>query len=154
MKILLPLLLGLICFGACGPSTQSTVTESPILAKTAVNSPLPTAQEGSSPVHCDLPPVIAPTKPAVIPGYTGLDETTGLHMTGVVQDINLADYHLKVSGKVNYPLELTYAELRCMPKITAEPTLICKGVFEDVAQWSGVPLDYVLGLAGIQPDAK
>lgn len=94
-----------------------------------------------------------PTLPAVIPAYTQLDETTGLHMTGTVQKINLADYRLKVSGLVDHPLSLSYDDLRCMPKITTTPVLICQGFFEDVTTWSGVPLSYILGLAGVQKDA-
>jgi len=103
---------------------------------------------------CNLTPVIIPTKPAIIPGYTQLDESTGLHMTGTVQEIDLASYRLIVTGMVDHPLNLSYDELRCMPKITATPTLICRGYFEDVATWSGVPLKYILNMAGVLSDAK
>ena len=92
--------------------------------------------------------------PAVIPEFGEMDESTGLHISGSALEIKLEDYRLKVGGKVNYPLNLTYDELRCMPKVTMEPVLVCVGVFEDVAQWSGVPLSYILGLAGIQNGAK
>lgn len=40
-----------------------------------------------------------------------------------------------------------------MPKVTAEPALICRGVFEDIAVWSGVTLAYILGIAGVETDA-
>jgi DMSO/TMAO reductase YedYZ molybdopterin-dependent catalytic subunit len=88
------------------------------------------------------------------PGYTELDRTTGLHMTGSPQTIDLATYRLKVTGLVDHPLSLSYDDLRCMPKVTASPLLVCPGVFEDEATWSGVPLSYVLGLAGVQREAK
>lgn len=52
------------------------------------------------------------------------------------------------------PLNLSYDELRCLPKVTTKTTLICKGYFEDVATWSGVPLSYILAMAVLQPDAK
>jgi DMSO/TMAO reductase YedYZ molybdopterin-dependent catalytic subunit len=111
-----------------------------------------TAQDTSA--ACNLAPVVAPTLPAVIPGYTQLDETTGLHMTGTYQQIDLATWRLKVSGLVDHPLELTYDELRCLPKITDNPPLVCVGFFRDMASWSGVPIKDVLALAGVQSKAK
>ena len=125
----------------CIPQLPSTVTG---IASTA----------GPDSTACKLTPVINPTKPAIIPGYTQLDESTGLHMTGTVQEIDLASYRLKVSGLVNHPLSLSYDELRCLPKITAKPTLICRGYFEDVATWSGASLKAILEKAGVQKEAK
>lgn len=74
-------------------------------------------------------------------------------MTGIAQQIDLASYRLKVSGMVDHPLSLTYDDLRCMPKVTNNPELICPGVFVDRATWTGVPIQYVLDLAGVQPEA-
>ena len=45
-----------------------------------------------------------------------------------------------MTGKVTSQLSLTYDELRGLPKVTATPTLVCPGFFEDTATWSGVPL--------------
>jgi DMSO/TMAO reductase YedYZ molybdopterin-dependent catalytic subunit len=92
--------------------------------------------------------------PAEIPGYTQLDVTTNLHVTGQYQTIDLADYRLRVTGKVDHPLSLTYDDLRCLPKIEARSTLICKGYFEDVATWAGAPLAYLLDLAGVRAGAS
>jgi DMSO/TMAO reductase YedYZ molybdopterin-dependent catalytic subunit len=102
---------------------------------------------------CDLSPLIAPTRPAETPGYTELDETTGLHMTGTPQEIDLASYRLKVTGLVDHPLSLTIDELRCLPKITASPELVCPGFFLDEATWAGASLVAVLEMAGIQKEA-
>jgi DMSO/TMAO reductase YedYZ molybdopterin-dependent catalytic subunit len=53
----------------------------------------------------------------VIPHTNQLDETTGLHMTGTVQEIDQATYSLKISGLVDHLLELRYDDLRArMPK--------------------------------------
>lgn len=90
--------------------------------------------------------------PAEIPGYTLLDPNTNLHMTGTPQQIDLATYRLKVTGKVVHPLNLSFDEIRCMPKTTAKVVLICPGYFEDVATWSGVPIYYILDMAGVQPE--
>jgi DMSO/TMAO reductase YedYZ molybdopterin-dependent catalytic subunit len=100
-----------------------------------------------------LEPVVAPTRPAETPGYVQLDETTGLHMTGEVVEIDAADYRLEVTGNVDRPLSLTYDDLRCMQKIERRPPLVCPGFFEDLATWAGVPLADVLELAGPQEDA-
>lgn len=103
--------------------------------------------------ECSPRPVVVPTLPAIIPGYTELDTTTGLHITGTYQEIEVETWRLRVTGKVNNPLELTYDDLRCMPRIESKETIICRGNFEDSATWAGVPLVHILELAGIQEDA-
>lgn len=153
MKIFTYLILfSLIAFSACAPAPVATLA--PTQPELAAPTSIPTAKAGALPPKCALQPVIVPTIPAEVPSATELDETTGLHLTGKAVEINLEDYRLTVSGKVDYPLRLTYDELRCMPRVTMQPVLVCVGVFEDVTQWSGVPLKYVLELAGIQEDAR
>lgn len=148
------IIFSMIILSACAPTPNPMTTPAPTFIEIPTSTALPTAKEGSLPAVCELSPVIAPTLPAVIPEFGEMDESTGLHISGTALEIKLEDYRLKVSGKVKYPLNLTYDELRCMPKVTMEPVLVCVGVFEDVAQWSGVPLSYILGLAGIQDGAK
>jgi DMSO/TMAO reductase YedYZ molybdopterin-dependent catalytic subunit len=111
-------------------------------------TPLPTVD----PIACRQP-VIAPTQPAVIPGYAQLDETTNLHMTGRVQQFDASTFRLKISGLVEHPMELTLDDLRCLPKITQRVTTICPGYFEDVATWSGTLLKPLLEQAGIKAEA-
>jgi DMSO/TMAO reductase YedYZ molybdopterin-dependent catalytic subunit len=106
---------------------------------------------------CSPRPITVPTPPAVIPGDSELDCSTGLHMTGTMQVVDFDSWRLKVSGAVKQPLELTYDTLRCLPKITARPELRCDGIFEeftDVATWSGVPIAEVLKLAQPLPEAQ
>jgi DMSO/TMAO reductase YedYZ molybdopterin-dependent catalytic subunit len=129
-------------------------TPSPQATLTATTLPAPISTPAVSPLPvCQLTPIVIPTM-AVDPGYTQLDTTTGLHMTGQAQSIDLATYRLKVTGMVDHPLSLGYDDLRCMPKITSHPALTCPGFFEDVATWSGVPINYILGLAGVQNGAE
>lgn len=101
-----------------------------------------------------LEPVVAPTMPAKIPGYTEVDPATGLHMTGTPTVIDLASYRLAVSGKVTSELNLVYDDLRRLPKVTATATTVCPGVFKDTTTWSGVPLKTILEKAGPHSDAK
>ena len=110
------------------------------------------AETGNHP-PCVLPPLIIPATPETLPGYTELDSSTGLHVTGTMQLIDQTRYRLEVTGKVNRRLSLSYDELRCMPRTEARLTLICPGFFEDVATWAGTPLKYIFELAQVQPDA-
>ena len=103
---------------------------------------------------CDLQPITVPTLPEVIPGYTQLDETTGLHVTGEPPEIDFFSYRLLVTGLVENPISITYDQLRCLPKVTDNPVLVCPGSFEDNATWSGVLMSDVLALAQPLPEAK
>jgi DMSO/TMAO reductase YedYZ molybdopterin-dependent catalytic subunit len=101
-----------------------------------------------------LPQVSQPSFPDQIPGYTELDPQTGLHMTGTPQLIQLADYQLKITGKVQNPLSLGFDDIRRLPRLSAKPALICKGYFEDYANWAGASLLAVLDLAKPEPDSS
>jgi len=143
---ILPLLLALLLvLVACGPRAEPTA-----VVPTNTLTPL---EKNEVPL-CELTPIVVPTPPATIPGYVQLDPTTNLHMTGMVQYVDLASWRLVISGKVDRPLALTLDELRCLPKIEARPLLVCPGFFEDDATWAGVPITNVLQLAGAQADAQ
>ncbi len=108
---------------------------------------------GARPGPCVLPHLVMPPTPAKIPGYTELDPTTGLHVTGTMRQVDAARYRLEVTGKVSKPLSLTYDDLRCMPRTESRPKLVCPGFFEDTATWAGTPLASVLELAKVHADA-
>ena len=141
-------------------STCTTISEGNVPVNSSAVSPAGSSDKSDGSTtdplssNCGLAPIEIPKLPMIIPGYAELDEATGLHMTGKVQEIDLATYRLKVSGLVDSPLELTYEQLRCMPKISASTRLICPGYFEDESTWSGAPLSYIFKLAGIQQNAK
>ncbi|NPV87778.1 MAG: molybdopterin-dependent oxidoreductase [Anaerolineae bacterium] len=123
----------------------------------AAAPPAPTATPAPAtpqPPACPLTEVVVPTLPALTPGYTDLDPSTGLHVTGGAPQVDLISYRLTISGKVQHPYQLAYDELRCMPKVSASPPLVCPGFFTDVAQWSGAPLAPILQRAGIAADAQ
>jgi DMSO/TMAO reductase YedYZ molybdopterin-dependent catalytic subunit len=92
--------------------------------------------------------------PAPDPGYTRLDPSTGLHVTGKTKLLDPSTYRLRVTGAVEAPIELTYDEIRCLPRVEASPTLTCPGFFVDDATWAGAPIADVLALARLQPGAK
>jgi DMSO/TMAO reductase YedYZ molybdopterin-dependent catalytic subunit len=123
-------------------------------ARPAPTPSSPTARLKTTPSSaCALSPVVVPTQPPVTPAFAALDPTTGLHITGIPQTIDLASYRLEVSGKVDHPLQLSYDDLRCMPKVEKRPQLVCQGYFVDSANWAGVPIGYILSLAGVQKGA-
>lgn len=117
------------------------------------------SQEQSAPTAftqspCTLSPIVVPTLPDKIPGYTELDPETQLHVTGTAQVIDIHNYSLRITGKVSQPLNLKYDDLRCLPTIEARPTLVCPGFFVDTAIWAGASLKDVLELADLQEGAS
>jgi sulfane dehydrogenase subunit SoxC len=87
-----------------------------------------------------------------------------------IPDVDAASWHLRISGAVEMALELSMAALRKDPPITVPVTLECAGngrslleprplsqpwILEGVgtAHWTGVPLAYLLGKAGVLPHA-
>ena len=133
------------------PPPTSTITATASASPSPTPTVIPTRAPGQA---CILQPIIVPTRPPLTPHTNQLDETTGMHITGSVQELDLVSYRLKVTGKVDHPLNLTLDELRCLPKVTATPLLACDSLFRDTATWSGVPIQEVLNLAGLQAGAK
>ncbi|MGG6383351.1 sulfite oxidase [Paenarthrobacter sp. NEAU-H11] len=87
-----------------------------------------------------------------------------------IPDVDASSWHLRISGAVEMALELSMAALRRDPAITVPVTLECAGngrsllnprplsqpwIMEGVgtAHWTGVPLAYLLGKAGVLPHA-
>ena len=67
--------------------------------------------------------------------------------------VDLSTYRLQVSGLVDRPVSLSYDDLRCLPKVEAEVTLMCPGYFVDVARLAGPTLASVIALAEPQAGA-
>ena len=146
-------LLLMLGIAGCGSSVGAAETTG--TTEATASSPVTTAATTTTTLAAgDLEPIVVPTLPAKIPGYTEVDPATGLHMTGTPTVIDLASYRLTVDGKVAHPLSLSYDDLRRLPKVTATPTLVCQGFFADTTTWSGVPLTAILEMAGVQPDAE
>ena len=147
MTLLISMLLAVLLAG-CGlqPAPTAAATEANPVAPSQEPAPAPTSP-------CGLPAIVPPTPPAYTPGYAELDPSTNLHLTGREDPLDLVAYRLTVTGKVDTPLSLTYEDLRCLPKRTVHCILVCPGVFEDEATWTGASLDDVLELAGVQGGA-
>ena len=80
--------------------------------------------------------------------------TEDLNLTGIPpEEIDIAEYRLTVDGLVERPLALSYDEILAYPTVTKVVLLICPGVFEDNAEWTGVPVATLLAEAGVKPEA-
>jgi DMSO/TMAO reductase YedYZ molybdopterin-dependent catalytic subunit len=65
-----------------------------------------------------------------------------------------ADWRLKVDGLVARPALLSLAELKSYPSRTQITHQACEEGWSFIAEWTGVPLSYVLDVAGVLPQAK
>jgi len=65
-----------------------------------------------------------------------------------------ADWRLIVDGLVARPAAFSLAELKSFPSRTQITHQACEEGWSFIAEWTGVPLAYVLNLAGVLPQAK
>ncbi len=68
--------------------------------------------------------------------------------------INLKIYRVKVTGKVDRPLSLTYDEFMKRPSVTETVLLICPGFFSNNGSWTGVTLKSLVQEAQIKKEAQ
>ncbi len=73
--------------------------------------------------------------------------------------LSLGDWSLQLSGAVERPLTINWAELLQLPAVTEERTLECLGNSSDGKQianavWTGVPLAVLLEKTGVRPGIK
>lgn len=64
------------------------------------------------------------------------------------------NWALKIDGKVRAPFSASLARLRTMPSRTQITMHACDEGWNAIAQWKGVPLGYLLNMAGLLPDAR
>ena len=65
-----------------------------------------------------------------------------------------ADWKLKVEGLVEDPTEFSLADLRAMPSRTQITRHDCVEGWSCIGKWKGVPLNHVLGLVKLKPEAR
>ena len=63
--------------------------------------------------------------------------------------IDQNDYRLKIDGDVPNPQDLKLAELYAMPSVQKTLTIKCKEGWSANVPWEGLPISYLLGLAGL-----
>jgi methionine sulfoxide reductase catalytic subunit len=67
---------------------------------------------------------------------------------------SFAHYRLRIDGLVEKPVELSYAELKAMPKQEQITTHFCIQGWSGVARWGGVPMRHLLDLVKPTVDAR
>lgn len=67
---------------------------------------------------------------------------------------DFANWKLSVDGLVARPASFTLAELKRLPPRTQITHQACEEGWSFIAEWTGVPLSYILNLTGILPQAK
>jgi DMSO/TMAO reductase YedYZ molybdopterin-dependent catalytic subunit len=65
-----------------------------------------------------------------------------------------ADWRLTVDGLVARPSTYSLADLKRFPSTTQITHQACEEGWSFIAEWSGVPLSYILHLVGVRPEAK
>lgn len=64
------------------------------------------------------------------------------------------DWRLTIDGLVARPASFSLAELKRLPSRTQITHQACEEGWSFIAEWTGVPLSYVLNLVGVLPQAK
>ena len=67
--------------------------------------------------------------------------------------INLNEWRLEVTGRVETPLTLTDQEIKALPSIERNVLLICPGFFANHGRWKGFSLGQLLEKAGREKGA-
>ena len=65
-----------------------------------------------------------------------------------------ADWRLTIDGLVVRPSSFSLDDLKSYPARTQITQLACEEGWSFIAEWTGVPLSYVLNLVGVLPQAK
>ena len=65
-----------------------------------------------------------------------------------------AQWRLRVDGLVARPLTFSLAELKQLPSRSQITHQACEEGWSFIAEWTGVPLSYILNLVGVSPQAK
>jgi DMSO/TMAO reductase YedYZ molybdopterin-dependent catalytic subunit len=67
---------------------------------------------------------------------------------------NFSDWRLTVDGQVARPASFSLADLQRFPSRSHITHQACEEGWSFIAEWTGVPLSYVLNLVGVRPQAK
>jgi len=62
-------------------------------------------------------------------------------------------HDLAISGLVNHPINLTYGELQRFPMVSEVALMKCVGGWDQLYNWTGIPLFFLLNMTGVKADA-
>jgi DMSO/TMAO reductase YedYZ molybdopterin-dependent catalytic subunit len=107
----------------------------------------------------DLGPDLAASLEGVTPAMTPIEDFFRIDTALRVPRVDLATWRLRIHGRVEREVTLTYDELLALPLHEVDATIVCVsnevgGELVGTARWLGVPLADVLTRAGVRPDAE
>jgi DMSO/TMAO reductase YedYZ molybdopterin-dependent catalytic subunit len=116
---------------------------------------LPAPARALPPPGTDLATTVAGVSPAMTP----IDEFFRIDTALAVPRVDPETWRLRIHGRVDREVELTYDELLALPLREVDMTIACVsnevgGDLVGTARWLGVPLTDVLALAGVRADAE
>lgn len=128
----------------------------------AVDHPLRDLMEGTNRLTHGTQRLVAGD--ALAPEFSRADIRQGMRPNGTTSPRDAdyralaagawADWRLTVTGAVERPLSLSLGDLMAMPSRTQVTRHDCVEGWSCIAEWTGVPLSHVLGLAGLGPGAR
>jgi DMSO/TMAO reductase YedYZ molybdopterin-dependent catalytic subunit len=71
-----------------------------------------------------------------------------------LQDGGFLEWRLKVDGTVATPMSFSVADLATFPKRSQITEVACEEGWSYIAEWTGVPLSYLLDCVGVHPQTK
>jgi DMSO/TMAO reductase YedYZ molybdopterin-dependent catalytic subunit len=71
-----------------------------------------------------------------------------------LQDGGFADWKLTVDGMASHPTTFSYEEIMSFPKSSHTTMIGCEEGWTYIAQWTGVPLSYLLDRVGGMPESR
>ena len=136
--LVLALILSLVLAVSCQPMIESTnPTQDTAESAPAEDSP---ADDDEEDKYFNVPRAVTSSE--------------DLHLTGnPPEEVDIEAYRLDIAGLVDNPLSLSYQDILAYPAVTEVVLLVCPGVFQDNAEWTGVPVWAVLQEAGINAGA-
>jgi DMSO/TMAO reductase YedYZ molybdopterin-dependent catalytic subunit len=111
------------------------------------------------PVRATTPPTQGLiTAEGISPYVTPNDDFYRIDTALITPQVDADSWRLQVGGLVDQPIEITYDELLGMEMVEEVVTIACVsnevgGDLVGNASWLGVPLEELLGRAGLHPDA-
>ena len=135
----LVILLGVSLVISCRPGATDLGLDPASNGTVAPPTESPQADNGGEEKYFDLPRAVTSTE--------------DLNITGQPPELDIEAYRLEVEGLVETPLSLTYEDVLAYPTVTGVVLLVCPGVFQDNAEWTGIPVWALLEEAGIKAEA-
>ncbi|MGZ4682517.1 MAG: molybdopterin-dependent oxidoreductase [Acidimicrobiales bacterium] len=143
--------------GARSLRGRSTVVDD---ARAQIQLPPPTNQgvPASAPAAMQGPGVASFPVDGLSPYIVAADDFYRIDTALTVPQVNVDTWSMKVSGMVDSPFELSFADLLQLPQVQEAVTLSCVsnevgGNLVGNAIWQGVPLRTLLDRAGVQSGA-